>query len=300
MQNNETFCGYVAIVGRPNVGKSTLLNRILGEKLSITSRKPQTTRHRILGVKTLGAVQTIYVDTPGIHQLETHALNRLMNKTARQALKDVDVVIFVVDSVKWTEEDELVLSLLSNVKCPVILAVNKVDALNDKTVLLSYLPTLTEKLNFVEIIPLSAKRGTNVDVLERKVASLLPESPHYFPATQITDRSPRFRMGEIIREKIVRILGEELPYATSVEIESFQIKHIPMISAIIWVERDGQKPIVIGKNGERLKEIGIRSRVDIEKLLGKKVHLRLWVKVRGGWSDDERALKSLGYIDFLE
>ena len=296
-----TFCGYVAIVGRPNVGKSTLINRILGEKLSITSRKPQTTRHRLLGVKTEDLIQTIYVDTPGMHIRESHALNRHMNKAARHALIDVDVVIFVVDSLKWTEEDELVLTLLAKIRSPVILAVNKADLVLDKTELLPHLKILFEKMNFADIIPISAKRGTNIEVLERKVQQYLPSSPHYFPESQITDRTPRFRMGEIIREKIVRTLGEELPYTTTVEIETYKPNEpVPLISAIIWVERDGQKPIVIGKNGERLKEIGIRSRTDIEKMLGKKVHIRLWVKVRGGWSDDEKALKSLGYIDLSE
>jgi GTP-binding protein Era len=297
----ETFCGFVAVVGRPNVGKSTLINRILGEKLSITSRKPQTTRHRILGVKTVGLIQTIYVDTPGLHIRQVRALNRYMNKVARQSISDVDVIIFVVDSLKWTEEDQMVLELLSTVNCPIILAVNKTDIILEKTQLLPHLQVLHDKLNFSEVIPVSAKRGTNVDVLEAKVAAKLPSSPHYFPQTQITDQTPRFRMAEMIREKLVRSLGEELPYATSVEIESYQVKtSVPIIGATIWVERDGQKPIVIGKNGERLKEIGIRARGDIEKFLKKKIHLRLWVKVRGGWSDDERALKSLGYIDLSE
>lgn len=300
--NKETHCGYVAIVGRPNVGKSTLLNHILGEKLSITSRKPQTTRHRLLGVKTVGNIQAIYVDTPGMHIEETHLLNKFMNKEARRALKDVDVIIFVVDSLKWNVEDQMVFDLISKTNRPIILAVNKVDTLSEKTTLLPYCESLALKYKFFEIIPISAKHKTNIEALERVVASCLPQSPHYFPDTQITDRTPRFRMAEIIREKLVRSLGEELPYSTTVEIEMYKTdksdpKKVPLISAIIWVEREGQKPIVIGKNGERLKEIGIRSRTDIEKVVGRQVHLKLWVKVRGGWSDDERALKSLGYID---
>jgi GTP-binding protein Era len=298
--NLDTVCGYVAIVGRPNVGKSTLLNHILGEKLSITSRKPQTTRHRLLGVKTVENIQTIYVDTPGMHITEAHLLNKFMNKEARRALVDVDVIVFVIEGLKWNAEDQLVYDLITKIKCPIILAVNKVDTLPEKTALLPYCESLALKFTFFEIIPLSATRTINIDALECAVASCLPKSPHYFPETQITDRTPRFRMAEIIREKLVRSLGEELPYSTTVEIEMYKedkSEKVPLISAIIWVEREGQKPIVIGKNGERLKEIGIRSRKDIEKFIGRQVHLKLWVKVRGGWSDDARALKSLGYID---
>ncbi len=298
--NVDTVCGYVAIVGRPNVGKSTLLNHILGEKLSITSRKPQTTRHRLLGVKTVNNVQTIYVDTPGMHLQEAHLLNKWMNQEARRALIDIDVIIFVVDGLQWCLEDQLVFDLITQTKRPIILAVNKVDTLIEKTSLLPYCESLTSKFRFADIIPLSAIEKTNIDALERSVACYLPKSPHYFPAGQITDRTPRFRMAEIIREKLVRSLGAELPYAATVEIEMYksdQSETVPLISAIIWVEREGQKPIVIGKKGERIKEIGIRSRKDIEKFLGHQVHLKLWVKVRSGWSDDERALKSLGYMD---
>lgn len=293
-----TWCGYVAIMGRPNVGKSTLLNKILGQKLSITSRKPQTTRHQMIGVKTVGERQAIYVDTPGLHIQEKRALNRYMNKAARRALRDVNVVIFVVDSTKWKEEDQLVFDLLSHLTCPIILAVNKVDTVLEKEILLPYLKTLSDKKSFTEIIPISAKSGTNVDVLERKIFSLLPKSPHYFPENQITDKTIRFRVAEIIREKLTRMLGKEIPYAITIELESFKDEErLCTIHAVILVERDGQKPIIIGKQGERLKEIGIRSRVDLEQLLNKKVHLRLWVKVKGSWSDDERALISLGYVD---
>lgn len=300
LDNENARCGYVAIVGRPNVGKSTLLNHILGEKLSITSRKPQTTRHRLLGIKTLGGVQTIYVDTPGMHLQEPHALNQYMNQEARRALVDVDVVVFVVDGLRWTPEDQVVFELLTHVKCPVILAVNKIDTLSEKTELLPLLQSLSEKFKFFEIIPISAKRKINLDHLEKAVSGCLPHSPHYFPNTQLTDKTFRFRAAEIIREKLVRILGQELPYTTTVEIETFHKDTVMQISAIIWVEREGQKPIVIGKKGERLKEVGIRARVDIEKMLGQKVHLRLWVKVREGWSNNARALKSLGYGDFSE
>ncbi len=296
--NHNSHSGYVAIIGRPNVGKSTLLNQILGEKLSITSRKPQTTRHRILGIKTLGNMQAIYVDTPGIHVAEHTALNRHMNKAARNALNDVDIILFVVDALKWTEEDEWVAGLLKNISKPVILVINKTDTLSEKEHLLSHIKSLSEKQAFLEIIPISAKKGTQVEKLQSIIANLLPEGPLYFPEDALTDRSIRFRVSEIIREKLIRALGDELPYSSTVEIESFKEEgNIQHIAAIIWVEREGQKPIVIGKGGERLKEVGIRSRKDIEPILGKKVHLRLWVKVRGGWSDDERALASLGYID---
>jgi len=294
----KTHCGFVAIIGRPNVGKSTLLNGLLGQKISITSQKPQTTRHRILGVKTAGDNQIIYVDTPGIHAVETHLLNKEMNKTARSAVVDVDLVLFVVDGVKWTPEDDLALKTLKNVACPVFLIVNKVDTVKDKKQLLPHIQTLTKKRSFAEVIPLSAKKGDQLPILANKIEALLPENPHFFPPDQITDRSPRFLSAEIIREKLTRFLGQELPYAMSVEIEQFEIKEkLHRISAIIWVERDGQKPIVVGKDGERLKEIGTLARLDLERLLKTKVHLRLWVKVKSGWSDDTRALLSLGYLD---
>lgn len=298
MEKNKTHSGYVAIIGRPNVGKSTLLNHILGEKLSITSRKPQTTRHRILGIKTVDHFQTIYVDTPGMHIAEHKALNRHMNKAARNALQDVDIILFVVDGLKWTEEDEWVSGLLKDIQKPVIMVINKTDTLPEKEQLLSRLKSLSEKQAFLEIIPVSAKKGTNVDKLQSIVGKLLPEGPLYFPEDALTDRSMRFRVAEMIREKLIRSLGDELPYSSTVEIETYkEEKNIQHISAVIWVEREGQKPIVIGRGGERLKEVGTRARKDIENLLGKKLHLRLWVKVRGGWSDDERALASLGYID---
>jgi GTP-binding protein Era len=299
LNESPTWCGYVAIMGRPNVGKSTLLNRILGQKLSITSRKPQTTRHQMLGVKTLGDHQAIFVDTPGIHIDEKHALNKYMNKAARKALRDVNVVIFVVDSTRWTEEDQLVFELLSHLTCPIILAVNKVDTIAEKDVLLPYMKDLSKKGIFSDIMPISATRGTNIEALEKKVFSLLPESPHFFPDNQITDKTMRFRVAEVIREKLTRMLGKEIPYSITIEIESFKDEErLCTIHAVILVERDGQKPIVIGKKGERLKEIGIRSRVDLEQMLNKQVHLKLWVKVKGSWSDDERALTSLGYLDF--
>jgi GTP-binding protein Era len=298
MEKNNSHSGYVAIVGRPNVGKSTLLNRILGEKLSITSRKPQTTRHRILGIKTIDNQQTIYVDTPGMHIAEHTALNRHMNRAARNALHDVDIILFVVDGLKWTEEDEAVAQLLKGITKPTILVINKTDTLPEKEHLLSRLQALSEKQAFLEIVPLSAKKGSNVEKLQQIILKLLPEGPQYFPEDAITDRGIRFRVGEIIREKVIRALGDELPYSSTVGIETYKEENnVQHISATIWVEREGQKPIVIGKGGERLKEIGTRARKSLENLLEKKIHLRLWVKVRGGWSDDERALASLGYID---
>jgi GTP-binding protein Era len=298
-ENLETRCGFVAIVGRPNVGKSTLLNRILGEKLSITSRKPQTTRHRLLGIKTGGLVQSIYVDTPGIHAKEPRALNRYMNRVALHSMRDVDVVLFVVEGLKWTDEDEYVFQRVTLLKCPILLVLNKVDLLEDKEQLLPYLQELFVRHPFFEIVPLSAKRKTNIKKLEMIIGQCLPMSPHYYPESQMTDQSHRFRTAEVIREKVMRAFGAEVPYSTTVEIETFQLKPnaIAVIQALIWVEREGQKPILIGEGGERLKEVGIRARISIEKFLKRKVHLKLWVKVREGWSDDERAMKSLGYFE---
>ena len=291
-------CGYVAIVGRPNVVKSTLLNHILGQKLAITQRKPQTTRHTLLGIKTEGAVQAVYVDTPGLHKDNDKALNRFMNRSASAALKDVDVVIFVVDRLRWTDEDQMVLDRVQHVSCPVLIAVNKVDRLEDKAELLPHLQWLTEQLPKAEVVPISAQHGQNLDLLEKLVAERLPESEHFFPEDQITDRSSRFLAAELVREKIMRQLGAELPYQITVEIEEFkQQGHVLHIHALILVERDGQKKIIIGDKGERIKRIGSDARKDMEVLFDAKVMLNLWVKVKGGWSDDERALRSLGYGD---
>jgi GTP-binding protein Era len=291
-------CGYVAIVGRPNVGKSTLLNHILGQKLAITSRKPQTTRHTLLGIKTEGDVQAVYVDTPGIHKENQKALNRYMNKTASAALKDVDIVIFVVDRMRWTEEDEFVLERVRHVKCPVIVAVNKTDRMEDKAELLPQLKWLSEQLPEAEVIPISAQNGVNLEALEKLVAERLPEEEHFFPEDQLTDRSSRFLAAELVREKIMRQLGAELPYQVTVEIEEFkQQGKVLHIHALILVERDGQKKILIGNAGERIKRIGQDARKDMEVLFDSKVMLNLWVKVKSGWSDDERALRSLGYAD---
>jgi GTP-binding protein Era len=288
----------VAIIGRPNVGKSTLLNHILGQKLCITSRKPQTTRHTLLGIKTEDDLQMIFVDTPGIHTNQERAINRVMNRSAASVISDVDVLVFVVDRFEWSEADEYVAKYLSNSTVPVIIAVNKVDMIEDKEALLPHLKFLETKVNAADLIPLSALRRTNLDKLEEKIKTYMPERIHMFPEDQITDRSERFLAAEIVREKIMRQLGAEVPYQVTVEIEEFRAeKKITHISALILVERDGQKKIIIGSNGERIKKIGEQARADIESLLDCKVMLRTWVKVRSGWSDDERALRSLGYMD---
>ncbi|MBK6585075.1 MAG: GTPase Era [Gammaproteobacteria bacterium] len=291
-------CGLVAIIGRPNVGKSTLLNHLLGQKISITSRKPQTTRHRILGVSTRDEVQTVYVDTPGLHRVEARAINRMMNRAARAAVRDVDVVLMVVDRLQWVEEDEQVLQVLRAAAKPALLIINKIDQIDDKAALLPHIARLKDLYPFVAIVPVSALKGSNLAQLEGEVGGLLPEAPHLFPADQVTDRSERFLVAEIIREKLIRQLGEELPYANAVQIEEFsQQGGIIHISGLIIVEKPGQKAIVIGRGGERLKQVGVEARHDMERLLGSKVMLKLWVKVRSGWADDERALASLGYQD---
>lgn len=294
---SEDFrCGLVALVGRPNVGKSTLLNAILGQKVSITSRKPQTTRHRILGIKTLPHLQAIYVDTPGLHRKARRAINRVLNRTATEALHDVDVIVMLVEAGKWTDEDDLVLERLREARAPVILAVNKVDRIKDKQQLLPYLQDAAKRHDFHEVVPVSATRGVNVDRLEQLVADLLPPGPPLFPEDQVTDRSLRFMVAEQVREKLFRKLGKELPYGISVEIESFEEEpRLVRISALIWVEKASHKAIVIGHKGTLLKEIGEQARKDMEALLGKQVFLQLWVKVKEGWADSERALRSLGF-----
>lgn len=295
-QIQDFKCGYIAIIGRPNVGKSTLLNHILGIKLSITSRKPQTTRHQILGVKTTDQGQFIYVDTPGIHSGGKKAINRYMNKAASSVIHDVDLVLFMVQALKWTDEDQMVLSKLEHIEIPVVLVVNKVDVVENKDELLPFLQQITEKYNFEAVIPVSAQRGHNLEQLEQSVLKLLPTNPPFFDPEQLTDRSERFLVAELIREKMVRELGNELPYQTTVEIETYQEKEkITEINAVILVETKGQKAIIIGNKGMRLKSIGTKARKDMEKLLGRKVFLQLWVKVKAGWSDSESALRSLGY-----
>lgn len=295
----KTYCGFIAIVGRPNVGKSTLLNKILGQKISITSRKAQTTRHRILGIKTEGAYQEIYVDTPGLHIEEKRAINRLMNRAASSAIGDVDMVIFVVEGTKWTDDDEMVLNKLRATKAPVLLAINKVDNVKEKEELLPHITALAEKFPFKEIVPISAQRGNNVHILEKYVRESLKEGIHHYPEEYVTDRSQRFMASEIIREKLMRFMGDELPYSVTVEIEQFKVNERGTyeINGLILVEREGQKKMVIGNKGQKIKVIGTEARADMERLFDNKVHLELWVKVKAGWADDERALRSLGYID---
>ena len=289
-------CGYVAILGRPNVGKSTLLNQLLGFKLSITSRKPQTTRHQILGIRTIGGDQIIFVDTPGMHLSNKRAINRYMNRAAKSAASDIDLIIFVTDRTSWTDEDELVAKLIEDAGAPAILVINKIDLIPKKNALIPHLNKLINLPGVVDTVPLSALRCENLDSLENLILKYLPNGQHYFSDDQFTDKSERFLVSEIIREKIMRQLGDEIPYSAAVEIEEFkERKRITHISALIWVERKGQKKIVIGENGEKLKTIGRDSRLDIEALLNCKVMLNLWVKVKSGWSNDERALSSLGY-----
>ncbi|MCG3729927.1 GTPase Era [Vibrio cincinnatiensis] len=295
-------CGFIAIVGRPNVGKSTLLNNILGQKISITSRKPQTTRHRIMGVDTRGDYQAIYVDTPGLHIEEKRAINRLMNRAASSSLSDVNLVLFVVEGTHWTADDEMVLHKLQQANFPVVLCVNKVDNVKDRNEVMLHMQSLSKLMEFVDVVPISAKHGKNIDVLHKHVREHLPKAVHHFPEEYVTDRSQRFMASEIIREKLMRFTGEELPYSVTVEIERFDYNPETdgfHINALILVERIGQKKMVIGKNGEKIKTIGREARLDMEELFGRKVYLETWVKVKSGWADDERALRSLGYIDDL-
>lgn len=299
---DNQHCGFVAIVGRPNVGKSTLLNNILGQKISITSRKPQTTRHRIMGVDTDGDYQAIYVDTPGLHIEEKRAINRLMNRAASSSLSDVNLVFFVVEGTHWTADDEMVLNKLKNANFPVVLCVNKVDNVKDRNEVMLHMMELSNKMAFVDVVPISAKLGKNVDVLRKHVRDHLPKAVHHFPEEYVTDRSQRFMASEIIREKLMRFTGEELPYSVTVEIERFDYNPETdgfHINALILVERIGQKKMVIGNKGEKIKTIGTQARLDMEELFGRKVYLETWVKVKSGWADDERALRSLGYIDDL-
>jgi GTP-binding protein Era len=289
-------CGFVALVGRPNVGKSSLLNRLVGQKISITSRRPQTTRHRILGIKTAEHYQIVFVDTPGLHTRQPRAMNRYLNRAAADSLADVDVVVLVVEGRRWQEDDDWVLQKLQDLSCPVIVAVNKVDRITDKQTLLPFLQELAARRDFVEIVPVSARTGDQLAQLEAAVLKYLPQSPPLYDEDQVTDRSQRFLAAELVREKLFRKLGEEIPYGLTVEIESFREKGgVLHIHALIWVEKTGHKPIVIGNKGQLLKEVGREAREDMQQAFDQKVFLQLWVKVKEGWADDERALRSLGY-----
>jgi GTP-binding protein Era len=291
-------CGFVALIGRPNVGKSTLMNHLLKQKISITSRKPQTTRHRILGINTTEAGQAIYLDTPGMHNSEKRALNRYLNRTAETTLLGVDIIVWLIDGLSWHEYDEVIFKKLEQASLPVILAVNKVDKVKDKDAILAFFAAAQHRFPFEHLIPISALKGTNLNQLESLIMKMLPTSDLIYPEDQITDRPERFLAAEIVREKLTRRLGDELPYALTVEIERYEEKpDITKIYAIIWVERLTQKNIVIGKQGEMLKKVGTDARFDIEKLIGKKVYIQLWVKVKKGWSDNERTMQSLGFND---
>jgi len=287
----DTHCGTIAIIGRPNVGKSTLLNKILGEKLSITSAKPQTTRQQILGIKTQENTQWIYIDTPGLHQNSQRRLSRTMVRSAINALVNVDMIGFVIEAGRWTAEDEAILERLKQQEHPVLLIINKVDKIKDKARLLPYLQSCYQKMPFLAIIPVSAQKGDNIGELEKVIAAALPRAEFIYPPEQSTDRSRRFLAAEFIREKLMRSLYQELPYWLTVSIEQFEEqKKIIKIAAIIWTERSGQKAIIIGKKGEVLKKIGTDARFDMEECFGKKVYLNLWVKVKAGWSEEEGSL----------
>ena len=290
--------GHVAVIGRPNVGKSTLVNALVGAKVSIVSPRPQTTRHRLLGIATFPEGQLLLVDTPGIHREQKRAMNRLMNRAARGALEGVDAALLVVRAGQWDDEDTLAYDALRGAGLPVILVVNQVDRVADKTKLLPYLAKVSEGREFAGVHPISALKRNGLEALVKSVLAHLPEQPALYAEDEITDKSQRFLAGELVREQLMRQLGEELPYATTVEIERFvEDGALLRIGAVIWVERDGQKLIVIGKGGERLREIGTKSRLQMERLFGSKVFLETWVRVREGWSDDEAALRAFGYHD---
>jgi len=300
--NNEAphRCGSVAVVGRPNVGKSTLVNALVGAKVSIVSNRPQTTRHRLLGIATVPGGQMLLVDTPGLHReqgrFKASAMSRVMNRTARGAVEDVDAAVLVVEAGRWDEEDTLAFNVLHDAGVPVVLVVNKVDRLKDKTTLLPFLAEVAKDRDFAAVHPISALKRKGLDDLVADILAQLPEAPPVYDEDEITDRSQRFLAGELVREQLMRQLGDELPYATTVEIERFaEDGALLRIGAVIWVEREGQKPIVIGKGGARLREIGSKARQQMERLFGRKVFLETWVRVREGWSDDEAALKAFGY-----
>ena len=290
--------GFAVLVGRPNVGKSTLLNRLLGQKLAITSHKPQTTRHRILGIRSQDDGQTVFVDTPGIHDRGDKAMSHYLNRTAHTALHDVDVIVFVVQALTWTDEDERVLKALAAATVPVICAVNKVDTVKPKETLLPYLQTLSQRRSFAEIVPLSAQQGDNVEVLAEAVRQRLPEGEAVFPEDQLSDRSERFFAAELLREQLIRRYHRELPYSVTVEIERFQEQDGRYdIGAVIWVEREGQRAILLGKGGQAMKEAATAARKAMNEFFQTRVHLEVWIKVKKSWSSDEASLVQLGYTD---
>ena len=287
--------GFVALIGRPNVGKSTLLNALLGQKLSIVTSRPQTTRHRVLGISESPAGQIAFVDTPGMHLGPKRALNRAMNRAAGAALGDADLAVFIVEALKWTDEDTMALERVVQAERPVIAVINKVDRVHPRERLLPYIAKLAERAPFVAVVPISALRSDNLDALRTAILAALPEGERLYPAGQVTDRSERFRIAELIREKLTLELVEELPYGIAVEVENYATTDDGRVEvqAVIWVDREGQKPIVIGAGGERLKRIGRAARLELNHLFGKRYHLTLWVKVRENWADDARALRQL-------
>ena len=291
-------CGFVAVVGRPNVGKSTLINAVMGMKVSIVTAKPQTTRHRILAVHTTDEVQIVFVDTPGLHRKAAKAINRMMNRTAASALADADLVLFVSEAGRWTDEDGDVLRRLQSISVPVVAVLNKVDLVHPKEKLLEAIAEIAKRHKFAEILPLSARKQDKLDTLLTMIPNYLPESPQLFPDDMRTDRSIEFQTAEIIREKLTLSLHQEVPYGLTVQIENFETDDgRTAISAIIWVERDSQKGIVVGKGGGVLKRIGKAARLELKERLGHPVHLELWVKVKDNWADSEKDLLRLGYSD---
>ena len=292
----KTHCGTVSIVGRPNVGKSTLLNRLVGQKLSITAHKPQTTRHSIIGIKTDDTLQVIYVDTPGIHVDAKRALNQVLNRTASSSLHDVDAVLMLVQAMVWNDDDKRTFELVCNALTPFYLVVNKVDTIKIKSDLLPFLTSLPTHESLQDVLLVSARSGDGLAQLESAMARHMPAAPFQFGEDDLTDRSSRFLASEAVREQLTRFLSAELPYALTVEIETFEESPALLrIGAVVWVEKNSQKGIIIGKGGERLKEVGTRARQSMEILFDTKVYLQLWVRVKEGWADDERALRSLGY-----
>jgi len=289
-------CGFVAVVGRPNVGKSTLINAVMGMKVSIVTAKPQTTRHRILAIHTTDEVQIVFVDTPGLHRKAVKAMNRMMNRTAASALADADLVLFVSEAGRWTDEDGDVLRRLQSISVPVVAVLNKVDLVHPKEKLLEAIAEIAERHEFAEILPLSARKQDKLDTLLTMIPNYLPESPQLFPGDMQTDRSIEFQTAEVIREKLTLSLHQEIPYGLTVQIENFETDDgRTTISAIIWVERDSQKGIVVGKGGGVLKRIGRAARLELKERLGRPVHLELWVKVKDNWADSEKDLLRLGY-----
>jgi len=293
--SSEFRSGFAALVGRPNVGKSTLLNALVGEKLSIVTPRPQTTRHRILGVVTLPQAQIAFVDTPGLHARAARALNKAKNRTATTALADADLVVLVVEALRWTSEDELALARIVGAARPVLAAVNKIDRVRPRERLLPYLAELAARHAFLAIVPVSALRADNIADLRDTIAAQLPRGPALFPQGELTDRGVSFRIAETIREKLTLELNQEVPYGIAVEVERLtEEEGVLTVDAAIWVDREGQKPIVIGARGERLKRVGRAARLALNEMLGRRLHLNLWVKVRENWADNARALRELG------